>query len=461
MPAQTSPPHPSLLPPVLSIAQLQLDSTSSLLSQLLLDLEHHVATLVHLESRQHQLLQLYSSQPNNPALDDEMTKLRNEWGGCIARCVDLEYCVDTAITTLKHSLDLTVLLTPLFSSSEELSSCDRSGAMLLLFEKTFENLKQQRARTDCFLLFTPLEMEEIETAVSEALRLRDTWLLENTTLSFENLREDPEQVFTPGNDLTSLVREVVRASEEKAEKMASRVSHILSLVAKYLNSHNLSTSQKAQALLLKGKVLNLTLPFIKDTGEVKSTLEKVIKLESGLPDAWCELAEYEWMINGPESALPPLQTAFKLDKHNSEVLWRLSMLLRQLPKESFVRQNFVTSAEFLEFSEGCDRDGVAVSLRFAHAAVREQPNSGRAWECFGNALFTASLVDAEGEGFLNRSLVAFSQAAKYPEIIGQPHFHFNRAAAMHYAVSVDVSSFQTLSATGESRSYCANELSET
>lgn len=146
MSAQSSLPQPSKLPPVLSIAQLQLDSTSSLLSQLLLDLEHHVATMVHLESRQHQLLQLYSTQPNNPTLDDELTKLRDEWSACVARCVDLEYCIDTAVTTLKHSLDLTILLAPLFFPSEELSTCDRGGAMLLLSEKTFENLKQQRAR---------------------------------------------------------------------------------------------------------------------------------------------------------------------------------------------------------------------------------------------------------------------------------------------------------------------------
>lgn len=111
------------------------------------------------------------------------------------------------------------------------------------------------------------------------------------------------------------------------------------------------------------------------------------------------------------------------------------MLLRQIPKESVARQNFLTSTEFSDFVEGCDSDRVAISLRFAHAAVREQPDSGRAWECLGNALFTASLVDAEGGGFLNRSLVAFSQAAKHPGVIGQPHFHFNRAAAMHYGVS--------------------------
>lgn len=158
-----------------------------------------------------------------------------------------------------------------------------------------------------------LGMEEIEAAVDELLRLRDAWILENTSLSFETLCEDPEKVFPPGSDLTSLIREVVRASEEKAEKMATRVSHVLDLVAKFLHSHDLSTSQKARALFLKGKVLALTVPFTQDTGEVKSTLEKVTKLDSDLSDVWCELAEYEWMTSGPESALPPLQTAFKLD----------------------------------------------------------------------------------------------------------------------------------------------------
>ncbi|EUB55465.1 Tetratricopeptide repeat protein [Echinococcus granulosus] len=386
-PIQTSLPPPSKLPSILSIAQLQLDSTSSLLSQLLLDLEHHVANLVHLESHQHQLLQLYSTQPNNPTLDDELTRLRNEWNACVVRCVDLEYCIDIAVATLKHSLDLAILLTPLFSSSEELSMCDRGG------------------------------MEELEATVDELLRLRDTWILKNTRLSFENLTEDPEKVFSLESDLISLIREVVQISEEKAEKMATRVSHVLDLVAKVLHSHDLSTAQKARTLLLKGKALTLTVPFAQDTEEVKSTLRKAIKLDSNLSDAWCELGEYEWMTSGPESALPLLQTAFKLD----------------LPKETIVRQNFLTSAEFSNFVEGCDDGGVAVSLRFAHAAVRERPDSGQAWECLGNALFTASLVDAEGGGFLSRSLVAFAQAAKYPEVVGQPHFHFNRAAAMHYA----------------------------
>ncbi|CDS43331.1 tetratricopeptide repeat protein 5 [Echinococcus multilocularis] len=276
-------------------------------------------------------------------------------------------------------------------------------------------------------------MEELEATVDELLRLRDTWILKNTRLSFEHLTEDPEKVFSLGSDLISLIREVVQISEEKAEKMATRVSHVLDLVAKVLHSHDLSTTQKARTLLLKGKALTLTFPFAQDTEEVKSTLRKAIKLDSNLSDAWCELGEYEWMTSGPEGALPLLQTAFKLDKHNSEVLWRLSMLLRQLPKESTARQNFLTSAELSNFVEGCDGGGVAVSLRFAHAAVREQPDSGQAWECLGNALFTASFVDAEGGGFLSRSLVAFAQAAKYPEVVGQPHFHFNRAAAMHYA----------------------------
>lgn len=124
------------------------------------------------------------------------------------------------------------------------------------------------------------------------------------------------------------------------------------------------------------------------------------------------------------------------------------MLLRQLSRESVARQNFLTSTEFSDFIESCGSDRVAISLRFAHAAVREQPDSGRAWECLGNALFTASLMGAESGGFLNRSLVAFSQAAKHPGVIGQPHFHFNRAAAMHYAVSENVFSLQRTSTIG-------------
>lgn len=106
------------------------------------------------------------------------------------------------------------------------------------------------------------------------------------------------------------------------------------------------------------------------------------------------------------------------------------MLLRQLPRSSSALREFLASPDITIVSNGEPVDSMYLSMTLAHIAVRFQPNSGRAWECLGNALFTA----LHGEGFLTRSLAAFSQAAKHSTVVGHPHFHFNRAAALNYVV---------------------------
>lgn len=131
---------------------------------------------------------------------------------------------------------------------------------------------------------------------------------------------------------------------------------------------------------------------------------------------------------------------------NSEALWRLSMLLRQLPPdankrvcESLIAQSDEALSELLTANSQAV-DGLSLSLRLAHAAVKAAPTSGRAWECLGNALLTAFLSDqpAKTAGFITRSLAAFAQALKDPAVASEPHFHYNRAAALHYQVNINL-----------------------
>nr|CDS27787.1 tetratricopeptide repeat protein 5 [Hymenolepis microstoma] len=278
-------------------------------------------------------------------------------------------------------------------------------------------------------------MEELRNAVDAFLLLRDTWIPETTRLTIELLMTDPVVAFPPGYDFNSLIQEVVRSTEEKPEQLSERIDYILELVAKALNTSNLTPQQKAQILLLKGKALNAIAALTQDTSEVKLTLEKALEFDPELADACCEMGEFEWLTVGPEAALNSLIKALKIDSQNPDILWRLSMLLRQLPKDSPSLREFLSSSEFPDLIyQGDDVDAtVATSLRLAHAAVRAAKASlGRAWECLGNALFTASLGDSSGGGVISRSLVAFTQAAKYSDVVSQPHFHFNRAGALNY-----------------------------
>lgn len=131
--------------PAISLTQLQLDVTVSLFSQLILDLENQIVTLSQLELEQHNVLQQVSADPDDPALQDKLISIRNQWNACLARCVDLEYTLETAVATLEHSLDLAVLVAPLFSI-DDLSMLDRAGANLVLLKKAFESLKKERSR---------------------------------------------------------------------------------------------------------------------------------------------------------------------------------------------------------------------------------------------------------------------------------------------------------------------------
>lgn len=156
-------------------------------------------------------------------------------------------------------------------------------------------------------------MDELEKSVEELLRLRETWIPENTRLNLELLMADPVSAFPSGYDFTSLIREVVRSSEEKPEKMSERVNHILELATKLSNSPSLSAQQKAKILLLKGKTLNATAALTQISCDIRSTLERALKLEPKLADAWCEIGEVEWMTIGPEAAISSFANALKID----------------------------------------------------------------------------------------------------------------------------------------------------
>uniref|UniRef100_A0A158QHL0 TTC5_OB domain-containing protein n=1 Tax=Rodentolepis nana TaxID=102285 RepID=A0A158QHL0_RODNA len=423
--------------PVLTLTGLQLDATISLVSQLILDLESQIATLTQLDLDQHHILQIIATDPGNAYLQDELTSIRNQWTACLTRCADLEYSLEIGITTLEHSLDLAVLVTPLFSK-DDLSLLDRAGNNLTILQKTFENLKKEHSRLIQIWssrVSEHIQMEELRIAVDALLLLRDTWIPETTQLTTELLMTDPVVAFPPGYDFNSLIQEVVRSTEEKPEKLSERISHIVELATKALTTSNLTPMQKAQILLLKGKALNVIATLTQDTSEVKVTLERALELDPELADACCEMGEFEWLTVGPEAALNSLKKALKIDSQNPHILWRLSMLLRQLPKDSPSLCEFLSNSEFPDLIyQGDDVDAtVATSLRLAHAAVRAAKASlGRAWECLGNALFTASLGDSSGGGVISRSLAAFAQAAKYSDVVSQPHFHFNRAGALNY-----------------------------
>lgn len=141
----TCPSTLSKIPPIIPLTQLQIDATISVFSQLILDLESRINTLKQLELEQHTILQSIASDPSNTFFQDELTRVRNQWNSCVTRCADLEYSLEIAVTTLEHSLDLAVLVTPLFSK-EDPSMLDRAGSNLILLQKTFEDLKKERVR---------------------------------------------------------------------------------------------------------------------------------------------------------------------------------------------------------------------------------------------------------------------------------------------------------------------------
>ncbi|VDD82821.1 unnamed protein product [Mesocestoides corti] len=469
------------VPFILAATQAQLDSTISILDQLILEFEFQVNTLTQLEARHHSLLKISHEGPGNPAVEDELTSIRCGWRASMARCVDLEYCLESAISCLERSLEVAVLVTPLFTSAEDLSMCDRGGHILKNVQDNFEDLRQRRQ----FLtqaLFLSVQMDNLEVAVGELLWARDNWIIEASALSHDILTRDPVEVFRNVNhledEMTKLIRATVHASDEKTEQIVNKLAVVVDYVDK-LDFSKLSNADKAQAYLLKGKALNVAVPIMEQkresAAEAKTCLEKALQIDPGLSDAWCELAEHEWMLCEPERAVAPLQTTLKLNvsgimhasvvihlimeagitgspkypvlagllvvpcssiKQNADALWRLSMLLRQLPAESTAKRALFECSELLDLLApgGSSKDSLSVSLRLAHAAVKADPTSGRAWECLGNALLTAFLSGPPDKtaGFIGRSLAAFTQASKHPSVVAQPHFHYNRAAALHY-----------------------------
>lgn len=164
-------------------------------------------------------------------------------------------------------------------------------------------------------------MEIIETTVNDLIRFRDHYIYlvnDEPVLPLDCLTKDPVEVFSQHSDLrqhlTNLIRTVVQASDEKPE----RILHKLSLSMRTIEQIELSsTSEKARALYLRGKALNI-IPVESDSRlqfshDAKKTLLEATSLDPGLSEAWCELAEHEWMTDSPEDAIPPLQSALRLN----------------------------------------------------------------------------------------------------------------------------------------------------
>ncbi|BHF82162.1 hypothetical protein SprV_0802530700 [Sparganum proliferum] len=142
----------SPVPPTFSVIQLQVDASIAVVNQLLLDYEFQLASLAKLNETHRTLLQEMKLRPDLDEYQDELVSLRSSWKDGLARCTDITYCIDVALSALQKSTEVAILSAPLFfpssatHKSEDLSVSDRAAQMLNSFDASLVDLRQRQTR---------------------------------------------------------------------------------------------------------------------------------------------------------------------------------------------------------------------------------------------------------------------------------------------------------------------------
>ncbi|VDK81309.1 unnamed protein product [Dibothriocephalus latus] len=349
-----------------SETRLQVDASVAVVNQLLLDLEFQLASLEKLSETHCTLLKNIEERPDLDKYQDELVSVRSSWKDGLARCADIAYCIEAALSALQKSTEVAVLSAPLFfpssatHKSEDLSAIDRAASMINSFEVSLVDLRQRQS--DLVASWNQDESEHIKnvkllvqiafptirlpyypaycdsSGLSEMLatdpcaqlrqQVQDLYVLRDTYLSssldgnlFSGKESDLVSILQPSQNvdlqehLTGLIRQVAQAFNSKPALIQERLDEVLRAADQCESSLTASpsSSDMAQLYYLRGRAFNVLSAEETPTGQsqAKSCLLKSLKLDPNLSDAWCELAEVSWMEGDPESAIAPLRSALK------------------------------------------------------------------------------------------------------------------------------------------------------
>ncbi|XP_074838809.1 tetratricopeptide repeat protein 5 [Carettochelys insculpta] len=174
-----------------------------------------------------------------------------------------------------------------------------------------------------------------------------------------------------------------------------------------------SSQGRAQALMLKGKALNVTPDY---NPQAEELLAKAVKLDPELVEAWNQLGEAYWK-KGDITAAHTCFSGALAHRKNKVSLQNLSMVLRQLRAESPEQQ----------------AQNVMDSVRQAKLAVQMDVRDGRSWYVLGNAYLSLFFNTGQKPSISQQALSAYAQAEKVdPTASCNPDLHLNRATLHQY-----------------------------
>uniref|UniRef100_T1J2A1 Tetratricopeptide repeat protein 5 OB fold domain-containing protein n=1 Tax=Strigamia maritima TaxID=126957 RepID=T1J2A1_STRMM len=171
------------------------------------------------------------------------------------------------------------------------------------------------------------------------------------------------------------------------------------------------TENKAKYLLLRGKALNVLSHFNEDA---LHDLEKAVKLDPKLVEAWNELGECYWKKGDMESAKNCFNGALSKEKDKIS-LRQLSMVLRQLKVNEKDRVKTIED-----------------SVSKAKEAVLLDANDGLSWCILGNAYLTLFFTSSQNPKLLKQAMISYSHADKDKNTVNNPDLHYNRAIIWKY-----------------------------
>uniref|UniRef100_A0A8C5JYD4 Tetratricopeptide repeat domain 5 n=1 Tax=Jaculus jaculus TaxID=51337 RepID=A0A8C5JYD4_JACJA len=174
-----------------------------------------------------------------------------------------------------------------------------------------------------------------------------------------------------------------------------------------------SVQGKAQALMLRGKALNVTPDY---SPKAEELLSKAVKLEPDLVEAWNQLGEVYWKKGDVAAAHTCFSGALTHCK-NKVSLQNLSMVLRQLRPDSGDEHS----------------RHVMDSVHQAKLAVQMDVLDGRSWYILGNAYLSLYFNTDQNPKISQQALSAYAQAEKVDrKASSNPDLHLNRATLHKY-----------------------------
>lgn len=269
---------------------------------------------------------------------------------------------------------------------------------------------------------TVLEYKNLDNLISSLhiSEINETNLLEKVKLLeqanknyFWNLLQDCEKFETVEDVLECYQTNPTNPALQKftlksQQNFTSNISkNLQKLISSQLTNPG-SNIRKSTLYYLKGKILQSC--TLDHSPSAENSLQKAVKLDPTLANAWNELAECYWRRGQINQCKSCLDNAEKHGKgENITTLITMSTLLRQMRYEND--------------KERCN--AIMKSVKLAKLAIKIDMNNGEPWYNLGNAYVS---MMAAGLADVKQANVAFEKAKMVDKnAIFNPDLHFNQA----------------------------------